>query len=56
MKNISEGMGSKFCVTLLSNSSMKAYPDNTIPAFTVQPAHEIDLGTDSWEVAICEFS
>ena len=33
---------------------MKAYPDNTISAFTVQLAHEIDLAADSWEVALCE--
>ena len=42
-------------VTLLGNSSMNVYPDNTIGAFTVHLAHEIDLGTDRWEVAICEF-
>jgi len=35
---------------------MKAYPDNTIYPFRYQLAHEIDLGTDSWEVALCEFS
>ena len=56
MKNISEGMVSSFYVTLFSNSSMKAYADNTISAFTVQLARDIDLGTDSCEVAICEFS
>jgi len=48
-------MGCAFYVTLLSNSSTKAYPDNTISAFTVQVAYEIDLGTDTWEVALCEF-
>ena len=42
--------------SLFSNSSMKAYPDNTISAFTVQLAHEIYLGTASWEMAHCEFS
>jgi len=45
-----------FYVTLFSNSLTKAYPDNTIGAFTVQLAHELDLGTNRWEVAICEFS
>ena len=35
---------------------MKAYPNNTIGAFTVQLAHELDLITVKWEVAICEFS
>ena len=34
---------------------MNAYPNNTIAAFTVQLAHEIDLGTDRWEVGLCEF-
>ena len=35
---------------------MKAYPDNTISAFTVQLAHDIDLGTVRWEMVLCEFS
>jgi len=48
-------MGSSFYVTLFSNSSLKAYPNNTISSFTVQLAHEIDLAVDSWEVALCEF-
>ena len=42
--------------TLISNSSTKAYLNRTIGAFTVQLAHEIVLGTDRWEVAVCEFS
>ena len=45
-----------FYVTLISNSYTKAYPNSTIDAFTVQLAHEINLGTDRWEVAIYEFS
>ena len=46
-----------FYVTLFSNSSMKAYPNNSIAAFTVQLAHEIVLSVkDAWEVAVCEFS
>ena len=45
-----------FYVTLFSNSSTKVIPDNTIASFIVQLAHEIDLRTDRWEVAICEFS
>ena len=49
-------MGSSFYVTLFSNSSTKAYTDNMISAFTVQLAHEIDLGTDSWEMVLCDFS
>ena len=56
VKNIWEWMDSSFNVTLFSNSSMKAYPDKTISAFMVQLAHEIDLGTYSWELALCEFS
>jgi len=35
---------------------MKAYPDNSISAFTIQLAHQIVLGTDSWKMALCEFS
>ena len=49
-------MSSIFYVTLFSNSSMRAYPDNRISAFTVPLAHEIDLITHSWEMALCEFS
>jgi len=49
-------MGFSFYVTLFSNSTMKAYPDNTISAFTVQMTHEIHLDTESWEVALYEFS
>ena len=49
-------MGSSFYVTLFSNSYMKYHPDNTISAFTVQLAHEIDLTDASCEVALCEFS
>jgi len=29
-----------FYVTLFSNSSMKAYPNNTIAAFAIQMAHD----------------
>jgi len=49
-------MGCNLYVTLFSNSSTKAYPDNTFSVFTVQLAREIDLGTDSWDVALYEFS
>ena len=45
-----------FYVTLFSNSSMNAYHNNAIAAFTVQLAHGIDLGTHRWQVALCEFS
>ena len=34
---------------------MKAYPDNTISAFAVKLAQEIDLGTECYEMAHCEF-
>jgi hypothetical protein len=47
---------SSFYVTLFSNSSMKAYPNNTIAAFTVELAHEIDLAVDKWKVVVCNFS
>ena len=43
-------------VTLFSNSSMKAYSNNMIATFAVKLAHETDLGTDRWEMAIYEFS
>ena len=49
-------IGSGFYVILFSNSTMKAYPDNMISSFTVQLAHEIDLGMNSWEMVLCEFS
>jgi hypothetical protein len=55
MYRVSE-MGSSFYVTLFSNASKKAYPDNTTSAFTVHLAHEIDLAGDSWEVTLCLFS
>jgi len=42
-----------FYVTLFRNFSIKAYP-NMIAAFMVQLAHEIDLGTEVWEVTLCE--
>ena len=49
-------MGSSLYVTLFSNSCMKACPENTIFEFTMQLAHEIVLGKDSCEVALCKFS
>jgi hypothetical protein len=49
-------MGSRFYVSVFSNSPMKAYPDNTISAFTMQLAHALDLAAVSWEGALCEFS
>jgi hypothetical protein len=40
-------------LTLFSNSSMKAYPNNWIAAFTFKLAHEIVIsGKDVWEVAL----
>lgn len=42
-------------MTLFSNSSKKAYQNNTIAAFAVELAHEVDLSTDRWEVELCEF-
>jgi len=50
------GNPNSFYVALFGNFSMKAYPNNTIAAFTVQLAHEIDLDIDRWTVALCEFS
>ena len=49
-------MGYSFYVTMFSNTSMKAYPANTISSFTVELAHEIDLAGYRWEVTLCEFS
>ena len=34
----------QFYVTLISNASQSLYPDNTVPAFTAQLAHPIELG------------
>ena len=52
---IMNGNPNSLYVTLFSNTSMKVYPDNYIGAFTVQLAHMVDLGTDKWEVGLCEF-
>ena len=42
-----------FYVTLFSDSYMKAYPNNSIAAFTVQLAHDVVLsGKEAWEVAL----
>jgi len=43
-------------VTLFSNTSIKAFPINSIAAFTVELAHEVVLGKGKWEVGLCEFS
>ena len=48
-------MAAGFYVTIFSNLSINTYPKYTIGAFTVQQAHEIDLGTDRWEVGLYEF-
>ena len=45
-----------FYVTFFSNSSMKLCHKNKTAVFTVQIAHEIDLGTDGWELGLCKFS
>ena len=34
---------------------MKIYPKNKTACFTVQLAHEIDLGNDRWKVGLCAF-
>ena len=34
---------------------MRVDADNMISMFTVHLAHEIDLGSDSWEMALFEF-
>ena len=44
-----------FYFTMFSNTSMKAYPNSTIGAFTLQLAHEVDVCTDSWEVRSVNF-
>jgi len=46
--NINGFESNSFYVTELINFSMKAYPNNTIAAFTVQLAHEIDLVHIGW--------
>jgi hypothetical protein len=46
-----------FYVTLFSNASQKPYNSNTLKAFRVHAAQQIDLGlTDKWEVGVCELT
>jgi hypothetical protein len=46
-----------FYITLLSNSSQKHYPSNTLSSFKVHLARPVDLGSNSrWEVGVCELT
>jgi hypothetical protein len=43
--------------SLLSNTSQKHYPSNTLSSFKVHLARPVDLGSDSrWELGVCEVS
>src|SRR5215475_8509855 len=49
--------GDQFYVTLFSNGGQSVYPDNTLAAFTIPLAQQIDLGSNAdWEVGITEFT
>src|SRR5215510_10368326 len=49
--------GDQFYVTLFSNGAQSVYPENTLAAFTIPLAKQIDLGSsDAWEVGITEFT
>ena len=43
-------------MTLLSDSSMNMFPSNTQSEFTVKLDHPIEIGEESWEVALAEIA
>ena len=43
-----------FYLTLLSDSSMTTFPDNTQSSFTVRLDHPINIEKEKWEVALVE--
>lgn len=43
-----------FYVTLLSNSSVKLYPNNTLSSYTTKLARRIILTGQCWEIALVE--
>jgi len=45
---VMDGIPNSFYVNLFRNSSMRIYPDNTIAAFTVRLAHNIDIKQYRW--------
>jgi hypothetical protein len=50
-------MSDHFYVTLFRNVSEDIYPSNTLAAFTIQLAQDIDLHpSEKWEVGLSEFS
>ena len=49
--------GDQLYLTLFSNGAQSVYPNNTLAAFTIPLAQQIDLGSnDVWEVGIAEFT
>lgn len=45
-----------FLIELVSNGSVDVYPENTLSSFTNFLPEQINLGEDSWEVALMEIS
>jgi hypothetical protein len=46
-----------FYINLLSNTTQKLYPSNTLSSFKVHLARSVDLGSNSrWEVGVCELT
>ena len=43
-----------FYLTLLSDSSMATFPNNTQSSFTVRLDHPISIKKENWEVALVE--
>jgi hypothetical protein len=58
VKNMASGNEpTHFYITLLSNTSQKLYPSNTLSSFTVHLSRPVDLGSNSrWEVGVWEVS
>jgi len=49
--------GDQFYVTLFSNGAQSVYPNNTLAAFTIPLAQQVNLGSnEDWEVGITEFT
>ena len=44
-----------FYLTLMSNSSLNTFPNNTQSSFTVRLDHPINIETENWEVGLVEF-
>ena len=44
-----------FYLTLMSDSSLNTFPNNTQSSFTVRLNHPISIEKENWEVALVEF-